>query len=169
MDKILKQFGEQKITDAVRESNSFVEATSYLGLDKKVSVRRNVERSIKRLGLSTEHFESVKRVKDSKSRWNEERISLIVKNSNNYKEILEKLDILPIYNNYKKLKGAIYRFKIDTSHLKNLRTDFKKSMWTEESLSSVIKESKNQKEVLEKMKIRDAGGNYSTLQKYIKL
>lgn len=94
MDKILKQFGKDKIIEAVNESNSFVEATSFLGLDaKNTNIKKNVERSIKRLGLSTEHFESVKRVKDSKTRYTKEKLESLVKKCKNYKEILIELDV----------------------------------------------------------------------------
>ena len=170
MDKILKQFGEDRIKEAVAYSNSFVEATLFLGLDSKnVSVKKNVERSIKRLDLSTDHFESVKRVKDSKGRYTKEKLELLVKTCKNYKEILEELDVLPITNNYNKLKSALYRYEIDFSHLKGQRIQPQKEFWNKEFLFSIIKESNSQKEVLEKMKIRSAGGNFKTLQKYIKI
>lgn len=65
MDKILKQFGKNKIEDAVKISNSFSETTSNLGLDPKNSnIKKNVERSVKRLKLSTEHFDSIQRLKN---------------------------------------------------------------------------------------------------------
>jgi hypothetical protein len=75
MDKILKQFGEDKIKEAVKQSNSFVEATAFLGLESKnINVKKNVERSIKRLGISTEHFDSVQRLKNSKTRYTKEKL-----------------------------------------------------------------------------------------------
>ena len=171
MDKILKQFGKEKIIESVKSSNSFTEATEYLGLDSKnVNVKKNVERSIKRLSISVEHFESVKRVKDSKTRWNVENITEFVKNSVNYKEVLERLDILPVTNNYKKLKWFLYRHNIEFSHLKNQKITTNNSIWEDyDSFSTIVKESKTQKEVLEKMNIRSAGGNVNTFKKYIKL
>ncbi len=171
MDKILKQFGENKIKEVVGKSNSFVEATKYLGLDSKnINIKRNVERSIKRLNISTEHFESVRRLKDSKNRYTKEKLEVLVKKCKNYKEILMELDVLPITNNYNKLKYSLYRHQIDFSHLKNQRIKSDKNRWNDEKLlKSIIEKSKSQKEVLEKMKIRSAGGNFKTLRKYIKL
>jgi hypothetical protein len=171
MDKILKQFGEEKIIESVKNSNSFVEATSFLGLDSKnINVKKNVERSIKRLGLSTDHFESVKKLKDSKNRYAKEKLELLVKKCKNYKEILEELDVLPVTTNYNKLKASLYRYEIDFEHLKNQRAETKNTLWCDKDiLLSIINDSKSQKEVLEKMKIRSAGGNFRTLQKYIKI
>lgn len=170
MDKILKQFGIDKLTEAAKTSNSFTEATSFLGLDtKNVNIKKNVERSIKRLGLSTEHFESVQKLKTAKTRYTKEKLELIVKTCKNYKEILIELDVLPIDNNYKKLKGALYRFNIDCSHLKGQRISTVKVSWTKEVLEPIFKKSLSQKEVLENLGLRSAGGNFGTLQKYIKL
>ena len=165
MDKILKQFGEEKIINVVAESNSFVEAT--IKLELKPHLRKNVERSIKRLGLLTDHFESVKRLKDAKTRYTKEKLEILVKNHKNYKEILEELDVLPITTNYNRLKKKLNEYKIDFSHLKN---SIQNNIWNDkELLLSIINDSKSQKEVLEKMKIRSAGGNFRTLQKYINL
>ena len=171
MDKILKQFGKEKIIDAVKNSNSFVEAASYLGLDSKnINVKKNVERSIKRLELSTEHFDSVQRLKSAKTRYTKEKLELLVKKCKTYKEILEELDVIPVTTNYNKLKYSLYRFNIDFSHLKNKRIQIQKSIWQDKDiLKTIIDDSKSQKEVLEKMKIRSAGGNFKTLQKYLKL
>lgn len=170
MDKILKQFGEKRICEAVENANSFVEVTVLLGLDSKnVNVKKNVERSIKRLGLSVEHFDSVQRLKNSKTRYTKEKLEKLVEECKNYKEILERLDILPVTNNYNKLKYALYRFKIDFSHLKHQRVKHKESLWTKEILSDIVKSSKTRKEVLEKLRIRGSGGNFNTLKKYLEL
>lgn len=170
MDKILKQFGEDKLMEAAKVSNSFVEATSFLGLDEKnTNIKKNVERSIKRLGISTDHFESVRRLKNAKTRYTKEKLEILVKKCKNYKEILIELDILPIDNNYKKLKSELYHYKIDFSHLKNQKISTIKVNWTREVLEPIFKKSKSQKEVLENLGLRSAGGNFNTLQKYIKL
>jgi len=44
-----------------------------------------------------------------------------------------------------------------------------KEYWKKEKLEKIIKESKTQKEALEKIGIRAAGGNFSTLKKYLEL
>lgn len=167
MDKILKQFGEEKIIEVVKNSNSFVEATLLLELDSKnTNVKKNVERSIKRLGLSTEHFESVKRLKDSRNRYTKEKLEFLVKKCKNYKDILEELDVLPLTNNYEKLKFKLTEYKIDFEHLK-----CKKHItfnWSNEILEPIVKKSKSKIEILKNLGLRVAGSNYSTLNKYLK-
>lgn len=44
-----------------------------------------------------------------------------------------------------------------------------KFKWTKEYLENIVKDCKSQKEVLIKLKIRSAGGNYKTLKKYINI
>lgn len=109
MDKILKTFGIEKIEKIVKESNSFVETTIKLGINK--NKKYNVERYIKRLGISTEHFDSVKRVKEYKERYKEELLKKLISEGRNFKEILLELDILPVNSNYKTLKKYLKIFK----------------------------------------------------------
>jgi hypothetical protein len=71
MDKMIEKFGKEKIEEIVKESNSFIDATKKLGLDPKInSLKKYLERTIKRLGLSTEHFESIKKFKEVKLKYN---------------------------------------------------------------------------------------------------
>jgi hypothetical protein len=44
-----------------------------------------------------------------------------------------------------------------------------KANWSKENLTKIIMESKTQKEVILKLRIRNAGSNYKTLRKYIEL
>ena len=170
MDKILKQFGFDKIQEIVNFSNSFVDVTKKLGYDPIVGhIKKNVERTIKRLGISTEHFESVQRIKNSKIRYNKEILEKLVDKCNSYKEILEELDLLPVTTNYNSLKSHLNKLGIDYTKLKNNRIQPIKNIWLKENLEKIIKESNTQKDVLDKMGIRSAGGNFGTLRKYIKL
>lgn len=168
MDKILKQFGKEKIENEVKESNSFVEVTERLGLNPKSNAKRNVERCIKRLGLSVEHFESIQRVRESKVRYNEDVLRKLVSDGKNLKQILEDLDILPIGSNYNTLKKYCKIYSINIEHLKNGR-NFIKFHWEKDILEKAIKESKTQKDTLEKLGLRAAGGNFKTLKYYIEL
>jgi len=169
MDKILKQFGKDKIIESVRKSNSFTEVTTKLGLDpKKGNVKNNVRRCINRLNISTEHFESIKRINSSKNRWDENRLKELVIKCKNLGEILYELDILPISTNYKKLKIILNKYNINYAHLKNNRP-INRFSWNINNLTIIIKNSKTQKEVLEKMGLRAAGSNFKTLKKYIEL
>ena len=83
------------------------------------NIKKNVERSIKRLGISTSHFESVQRVQLSKERYTKEKLEILVKECKTYKEILEKLDILNITNNYTTLKRRLDDYKMYSGDLKS--------------------------------------------------
>jgi hypothetical protein len=41
--------------------------------------------------------------------------------------------------------------------------------WTKELLENIVKESTSKKEVLIKLNIRSAGGNFNTLKKYLEV
>lgn len=145
---------------------------SYLGLNcKNLNNRSNVARSIKRLNISVEHFDSVKRLKDSKIRWNKNDLELLVEKFDTYKEILEELDILPVTTNYEKLKNYLRNFNINYDKLKkHKKYSINIIDWTnKEFILSIVNDSKSQKEVLEKLYNRNTGGNANTLKKYIKL
>jgi len=163
MDKILKQFGKEKLEEIVKISTSFVDVAYQLGLDAhKGNTRKNVERSIKRLGICTDHFDSIQRIKNSKNRYKKEKLEILVKECNTYKEILEKLDILNITSNYITLKRKLDEYNIDYSHLNN-RVKF-----TESELKYIIKTSSNFSEVFSKLNLTTSGnGNYITIKKYI--
>lgn len=164
MDKILKQFGKERIEAAVINSSSFSEVTRNLGLNSRdLGVRKNVERSIKRLGLSTIHFESLKKYGESKVRYKKERLEELVKTCKNYNEILLELDVLPIISNYRTLKKYLKEYNIETEHLKYQRARIK---WTKENLEDLIKSSESISEVLKKMKIRLVADNYINIKKH---
>ena len=145
---------------AVLESNSFPEVCIKLGLNPKIgNIKSNVERKIKRLLISTTHFNSVKRI--SKERWDKNIITLLCKKYNTYKEILLELDLLPISSNYRSLKKFINDNKIKFRISKGYKL-------SESELNKIISESHSYSECLEKIKIRSAGGNFNTIKKYIK-
>ena len=162
MDKILEMFGKELIEEIVKKSNSFVEVTRELGL--KENKRHTIERSIKRMGLSVDHFESVQRVREYKVRYDENKLKKFIDEGKNFKEILLELDILPIDSNYRTLK----KYDINYSHLEN-KKNYLKVKWNKENLEEIVKTSISQKEVLNKMGLRAAGSNYRTLKKYIEL
>ena len=57
----------------------------------------------------------------------------------------------------------IYERRFNFFIYRNMRTN-----WTKENLESIVIESGSQREVLEKLNIRAAGGNFKTLKKYLK-
>ena len=93
----------------------------------------------------------------------------MVNKCNTYKEILEELDLLPVTTNYNRLKFYLSKYQIDYTKLKNNTIQPVKNIWLKDSLELAVKECNTQSDVLKKLGIRDAGGNFGTLRKYIKL
>jgi len=174
MDKIIKKHGINEITNIVKISNSFVEVTKNLGYDpKEQNIKRYIERTIKRIGLSVGHFDSIRKV----DRYDKEKLKKLVLKCGTFKDILLEIDILPVYSNYSTLKKYLKKYDIDFSHLVKKKSDNKneikqhkvKEYWEKDNLDKIIKTSKSQSEVLMNLGIRNAGNNYKTLKKYIQL
>ena len=162
----LKTIDDSIIRDIVSVSNSFPDVCIKLGFDPNIgNMRSNIERKIKRLDISTEHFDTVKRVRDSKKRYNKENLLLLVTKFDTLKEILLELDLLPVSTNYKKLRKVFKEFDIDDSKYDYIRSDH----YQKEKLEECVLSSNTYKECLEKLGIRAAGGNYKYLKKYISL
>jgi hypothetical protein len=161
MDKIFKKYGKEKLEEAVKNSNSFVEATRFLGLDPiNENDRKNVMRSIKNNNIFYYHFKTINRITE----FDKEKISILIEKCDNYVEILKELKLPISYS--EKLRNYLYRNKMSFSYKKKLLNS---KVWNKEILIELIKESKTQSEVLNKMKLRSAGSNFYTLKKYIKL
>lgn len=165
IDNISKEILEK----VVIISDSFVEVTKNLGLDvTNNSIKKNIERKIKRFSISVDHFSSVKRVKDYKVRYSDkERLKLLVNNCFSMKEILLELDLLPIDSNYKTLKRYLKKYEIDYSKFEKINNI--SDNYNKDTLTEVVLISKTYKECLLKLNVRAAGGNYKSLKKYIDL
>jgi hypothetical protein len=165
IDNISKEILEK----VVIISDSFVEVIKNLGLDvTNNSIKKNIERKIKRFSISVDHFSSVKRVKDYKVRYSDkERLKLLVNNCFSMKEVLLELDLLPIDSNYKTLKRYLKKYEIDYSKFEKINNT--SNNYNKDTLTEVVLISKTYKECLLKLNIRAAGGNYKSLKKYIDL
>lgn len=156
----MEKLNYEDLKKAVRESDSYPEVCIKLGFDpKKGNIKKNIERQVKRMELSTSHFSTIQRLKN---KWNKDKIKKLVKTCKTYKEILLELDYLPIYTNYEKLKKLLKEWNIE---FKSSLSD--KEKWKEENLSNIVKNSFSYRGCLKKLNIRNAGGNFRTLKKYI--
>lgn len=158
-DKIL-DVNIEKLIKIVEESYSFVEVGDKLNINKGTSKFYRLERYIRKLNINYEHFN--KTAEQSKSRWCEENIKRCIVESKTYKDILEKLDILPTSSAYERLKNYLKKYNIE------FKTDLTTYKWGKENLERIINESLSYKECLINMKLRAAGDNYKVLKKYIK-
>lgn len=167
-----KDIDTNLLKELVSTSDSYSEVTKKLGFDPyKTNARKNIERLIKSKGVETGHFSTVQRVFDTKKRYNKDILSKLIEKSGTYKEVLDELDILPIFSNYRTLKKYLEKYNIDYSHLKTekrkdhriINTDYSK-----ENIEKIILQSQTFYEVFEKLGIGKQGNNYKTIRNYIK-
>jgi len=167
MKEIYKNIDVNKLKTIVENSDSFIDVINKMGLDNKnINIKRNIERIIKKNRIPTNHFSTVIRVQNAKNNYTKEKLQELTQKSKTFKEILESLGLLPFYTNYNTLKRHLKKFNIDYSHISNDKK-YGNALWDKEYLKQIVKDSKTQKEVLEKLGIRAAGGNFKTLRKYI--
>ena len=158
MDKLIDIYGREKIENVVKKSKSFTDVLIKLELPK--SKRRNIERTIRRLGISVDHFETIQNLKATNERYSFENLSEAVKLSYNLKQVIEKLDLLPITRNYITLKKKLKETGVDCSHFRRYGADYSK-----DNLEIVFKDSKSFADIFKKLGLESVGtGNYKTLK-----
>jgi len=159
---MLEKISKETLEKIVSESISFPDVCIKLGYDPKTNIKLNIERKIRRLKISTTHFETIK---NKKNRWNKEKIEDLIKISTTYKEILLEIGYLPIETNYKKLKKLLKEWNLEFIPSK---FDINKN-WGRERVENAVKSSFSYRECLRKLDVGSLGGNHNTLKKYIKL
>ena len=104
-----------------------------------------------------------------------QRIKEAIQDSFSMGAVLRKLGLKITTSNKQSIKRVIRGYNIDTSHFDRnkaislFRTNNTFPRWDIQKLQERIAQSTNLGEVLEKMNLRKAGGNYDTLRKYIKV
>lgn len=159
---MLEKINMETYEKASKNSNSFPELCRQLGFDpKKGNIRANVERKIKRLGIDTSHFESVKK---RINKWDKYKIIALTETCSTYTEILLAIDYLAINTNFIKLKKLLKEWNIDFKGDGRLSSNYEKNF-----LLKIVSESYSYRECLRKLNINSVGGNHTTLKKYIEL
>lgn len=168
MDKTYKDISKDRLEEIIKKSNSFIDVTSKLGYNPKIgNIKKNIERLIKRNNISIEHFDSIKEKNESKNRYEKNNLIELTIKSYTFKDILLELDLLPISSNYKRLKYYLKKYEIDYSHIKINPCNQNSEKYNKNTLLKIVNESKTLTDVLKKLKIRTAGGNFNTLKKWI--
>jgi hypothetical protein len=153
------------LSEIVSESETVSDVVTKLGLNPKLgNIKKNVERLIKRNNISIEHFTSIKRLRDSKLRYEKSNLVSLIKNHKTFKEILCELDLLPITSNYIMLKKHLDIHNIDYSHIK-IKTNI---VFDEKNLKKVIIESNSLNEALLKLGLNGSTYYYRRINELIK-
>jgi len=160
----------EKLKELAKISKSFPDLCRNLELDpSKGNVRSNIERYCKRHNIDCSHFPTVKMVKESKDRYNYDKLKTLVDKCNNLKEILIELDLLPVTTNYRKLKLILEEYNLKFDYKLNFgQNKTLKNKYNETELREIVKNSHTYKECFDKLGIRAAGSNYKHIKNYIK-
>ena len=118
------------------------------------------------MDISTDHFDSIKRLKDSKNRWSEENLLKLIKDSYSYRDIILKMELIPGSSSYYRLKKYLDRYSIEFIPI---RKHTIKDRWKEEKLREIVIKCNSYSEVIERLGLTRKGNNIKTLKKYIVL
>lgn len=169
MDNKLKNIDFDTLKNIVGKSFSNKEVTEKLGLNyNNKNIVKNVERKIRRNGISVEHFDGVIRIKESLTRYDKSKLEELVKKYDTLKDVLLEINLLPVGTNYNNLKKYLRKYDIDYSKFKNVRRNGNVK-YTKEFLEDIIKKSNTIMEVIENIGLSKHGNNYRTIKKYIEL
>lgn len=159
-DEILKTNNEE-IAKLVNESYSFIEVMDKLGFgnNSNSKIYYRIKRYVNKLNINYDHF--TKNNEQSNIRWSKENLLKCINNSMTYKEIIEKLDLIPTSSSYTTLKKYLLKYDI-----KFKPTNISEK-WRKENLEKIIRKCNSLKECLILMGIRAAGDNYKQITNYI--
>lgn len=162
LDEKVLNTNEVEIKKLIAESYSFREVLEKLGLPNMGSYRRRLTRFAKTINADYQHFPKTK--KKTVERWSEENLNDAIVGANTYKDILEKLDVIPITSAYNRLKFYLNKYEIEFTPNK-----IQSARWERSNLEPIVKNSNSQRECLIKLGVRAAGGNFKQLLKYVEL
>lgn len=100
----------------------------------------------------------------NKCDWKKETIEKAMIGSENYKDILLKLNIVPCTSSYYRLKKYMSNYSLLFNSEKKII-----DKWTKENISEKIKISNSKSELIYNLGLTSKGDNFKTLEKYIKM
>ncbi len=160
-DEKLLNTNKEDLVKIIKDCYSFTELLDKLEVENKKSLIYRLRRYVKKNDIKYDHFTKNKKTTDE--RWSEINIMRCVGGCKTYKEIMEKLGILPVTGSYITLKKYLHKYDIDFKPI------LISEKWSEENIKNIVNKSTTYKECLERLGIRAAGSNYKQLKKYIKL
>lgn len=151
---------KEKLEKIVNESISFKEVAKKLNMNFRNIQFFNIKLDIKKFKISTEHFIR----KQTENRWKKEKLVKLVNECDTLGEIINKMGLYACTSSYNRLHNKLIEYDIDYSRILNKNI---KDRWKEKNLKPIVENSDSVKEVLKKLKLRNAGGNFKTLEKYV--
>lgn len=164
MDINYKNISTEELTNAVINSDSFTDVLKFMNFKVNSTTRRNIERLVKKRGISVQHFSTVQRVVDYKKRYDKDKILQVIPVCQTFKDILIHLDLLPITSNYNTLKKYLDLWGVDYNRL----TKRLKYKYTKENLTKIVSTSATYNEVLSKLDLQTGNSMYYTVLKHCK-
>ncbi|MET7368057.1 HNH endonuclease signature motif containing protein [Streptomyces sp. NPDC005566] len=103
-------YTRERLAEAASSSRTLSEALLKLGVDPKSPTRRYVQERMKKMGITTGHFER------EGARWTREILGPVVAASTSVYEVLQRLGLEAVGGHHTNISRRIRAFGINTSH-----------------------------------------------------
>lgn len=150
---------EEELRAAVSTSSTFSALLRALGL--KTGSRQYLHGQLAKHGIDVSHYKS----KQRKRLCSDDELRRIAASARSLSDVLDTLGVPPVTHNFYKLKRLINELGIDITHF--VRGPSTRARWNDADLRSAIVESRSYAQVIRKLGLVPAGGNYVQVQRRV--
>jgi hypothetical protein len=158
---IQRRWTDDQLREAVVASTSYKAVMHHLGL-KPGATHYDLRQRIHELGLDTSHF-TMSRPRP----WTEAELREAASASDGLTMLLAKLGLAPTGAARQRLQRELRARRIDVSHFNRARIGGGRRGWTDEQLRAAVRVSHSYADVIRRLGLVPAGGNYDQVQRRI--
>lgn len=162
------RWNDEELRAAVACSTSYQKVMLALGLRPHGGNHYRVRRRIEELGLDTSHFLGIKG--DTSRSWTDAQLREAVVGTSNIADLLSALGLQRTSAAEAKVRRQIRILRIDTSHFTRSNSrPLRTTAWSDQQLRDAVTSSQTIAQVLTKLGLVPAGGNYDHIKRRIAL
>ena len=163
MGRQQRSWTDEDLSAAVASSLSFAEVLRKLGLAN--GSRRYIQQAIAKLDIDASHIE----IGPRKQLCSDDELRALVADARSATEILHKLGRAIHTNHFFLLRRHIEKLALDTSHFGHARSRHgPRGRWNDDQLRTAVRDSFSYADVIRRLGLVPAGGNYVQVQRRIK-
>ena len=154
--RVMKRWSDEQLRAAVAASTSYQGVLRALDLAPSGGNHWSVKQRVSELGLETAHF------RRATPPFDDRELRAAVAASTSYVTTLERLGVALTGGTYLQLRRRIVRLALDTNHFRRRRGGSRS--WNDDRLRVAVASSQSHAEVIRKLGLVPAGGNYVQVQ-----
>lgn len=156
---IQRRWTDDRLREAVAASTSYKAVLRRLGLKPGGGAHYDLRHRVRELGLDISHFTARQR-----PAWTDDELRDAAAASDGLATLLAKLELPPTGAARQRLQRELRARRIDTSHFVRSRSGGGRRRWSDDQLRSAVRASRSYAEVIRRLGLVPAGGNYDQVQ-----